>query len=193
MFTVQQIIDLQEIIDTDSTIELIEIWDNVLYVRRNVGRCSFMKKPESLKNNKEYQIYINLKKGSDYVRQLLFKFHPDRSKSKCSAEITACLLEWREFLSRHNIRDANMQNTFELISKLLREYAILLSETRICYGKWPEDRFCNQYTVIVETEADRQARIDGAAEIDALMERRLNPSKKVGNNSGRRKERSVRI
>lgn len=156
MFTAQQLIDLQNIFDQNPDLELIEIWNNRLYLRPVAGRCKIASMPESLKNDSSLigKIYINLKnKGSnDYVRQLLFKFHPDLSKSKCASEITQNLFEWRRILDRCN-EGSESANLFNTIVQLITDYTSLsVASFGVSFEKWLQDRHSNGYDRIIFTE-----------------------------------------
>jgi hypothetical protein len=91
---------LQQIIDKDSTIELIEIWSNVLYIRRSKGRNTFFSK----KGIEEVSgVYINLFNFTkEEFKRLQKKYHPDINKGKASyVYISKSINQWKELLLEH--------------------------------------------------------------------------------------------
>ena len=96
-------INLQKIMDSDSSICCIEVWSRVLYVRRWKGRNTFMSKKGV--TTEITGIYFNLKKIKDEYKHLQLKFHPDYNKS--TLHLSQSLNKWKELLLGCDQREIN--------------------------------------------------------------------------------------
>lgn len=88
---------LQQIIDKDSTIELIEVWSNVLYIRRSKGRNTFFSKKGIQETEGVYINIFNFTKNE--YKRLQFKYHPDFNSKYL--HISKSLNQWKDLLLRH--------------------------------------------------------------------------------------------
>ena len=89
---------LQEIVDKDPNIEIIEIWERVLYIRRKKGRNTFHTKKgiTTLTSG----IYLNtIEFSKDEYKRLQNKYHPDRNPKYL--HISKGINQWKELLLRH--------------------------------------------------------------------------------------------
>lgn len=124
----QSCLKLQSIIDNDSNIELIEIWDKVLYVRCYKGRNTFMSK-KGVTNLKE-GIYINIYKFTkDEYKRLQLKYHPDKRPSHL--HISKGINQWKTLLSRCEYRIKNRNIYSSLIESHTRNTSIFSLEKSI--------------------------------------------------------------
>lgn len=104
---IQTCLNLQLIVDKDESIELIEIWDKVLYIRRDKGRNTFYSK-KGLTNLKS-GIYVNPYKAAFKYKELQKKYHPDLhyNKKEYYVEISQSVNQWKDLLLKCNQRIFN--------------------------------------------------------------------------------------
>jgi len=103
---IQTAANLQELIEQDPLIELIEIWDKVLYIRKVKGRGRFHTKKNItlLKSG----IYINTKYILQEYKRLQKKYHPDLNKGKKNyVEISKSINQWKDLLFECDERELN--------------------------------------------------------------------------------------
>lgn len=87
---------LQSIVTKDPTIEIIEIWANVLYVRKTKGRNTFHSKCGITESQ---GIYLNiLTFNKDEYKRLQIKYHPDKQPKYLY--ISKGINQWKELLLR---------------------------------------------------------------------------------------------
>ena len=113
--------NLQNFINSDNTIELIEIWANVLYIRRNKGRNSFYSKKGITTLNSG--IYINIYNFSkNEYKRLQSKYHPDRNPKYL--HISKGINQWKDILSRCEYRVKNRNFYTVLIATYSKDTSI---------------------------------------------------------------------
>lgn len=106
--------NLDTLIQKDNSIEIIEIWANVLYIRRSKGRNSFYSK-KGITVEKE-GIYCNNLKISDSYKDLLKKYHPDLNQEKSNyVNISKNINRWKDLLLESGQREFNQQLYTKLI------------------------------------------------------------------------------
>ena len=121
---IQTILALQNLIDADSNIEIIEIWERVLYIRYRRGPNKFHSK-KGITTEKE-GVYFNMKTSSpkQLYKSLLLKYHPDTSKSKSSGEIIKSLYKWRDIIKHNNYSSRRIQDLQDSSNKVWKENSI---------------------------------------------------------------------
>jgi len=106
--------NLSLIIEKDQTIEVIEIWAKVLYIRRSKGRNSFYSKKGITKETEG--IFCNNLKVSENYKSLFKKYHPDLNKGKESyVDISKNINRWKNLLLESGQREFDQQLYTELI------------------------------------------------------------------------------
>ena len=137
---IQTCSNLQKLIDENPNIQIIEIWDKVLYIRMKKGRNTFHSKKNITTMNSG--IYLNLLNFNNDYKQLQRQFHPDIN-SKYS-EISKGINQWKQLLSECHHREFNRTEFDILISSFTpdtcifsasKSIGIILAEaTGFCYG-----------------------------------------------------------
>lgn len=132
--------NLQKLIDENENIELIEIWDRVLYLRMRKGRNKFHSKKgiTTLKSG----IYLNLINFNTEYKRLQKRYHPDVNAKY--SEISKGINQWKALLSECNHREFS-RTEFDILVSAFTEDTCLFSvtesigitlaqKTGLCYG-----------------------------------------------------------
>lgn len=168
--------NLQNLIDAEDNIELIEIWEKVLYVRYKKGRNKFLSK-KGLTEEKS-GVYFNLRNYKDAYRNLITKYHPDRSRSKNALSISQNLNQWKMDLSGCEQREIdsgiNLVNSISDTGDLPFEIFV----SRVSFTKQQEDGFCYGFSTpgFVEQSEEEAAKLYSMAKEE--LNRQYNRNKK---------------
>ena len=108
---IQTCFNLHQLIEEDQNIQLIEIWERVLYIRVKKGRNRFHSKKNITTLSEG--IFVNPNNISSEYKQLQKKYHPDYNKKY--ENISKGINQWKELLSESGQRKFDRNLYIQLI------------------------------------------------------------------------------